>query len=479
MAQTTNAIVFRLGIKNNEWNSRYFEKSKEEFTLYNYQNIQIQNYLKQYLNKYGLILHRTRFSLNHTNLHIFVSYITTKKSIFLLKKSKKKGFLDVKFRRRRKKKRLTKEVLEKRLLEKKLLEKKLLEKKLLEKKLLEKKKKKKKKKKLTESEKIELKEAKRQKKLLKLLAQKEREFRAEQLKEQRIIDREKLKKRYLKWRLKQYIKKHNIFIRRKKRRFKRRKIKFSPNISIISRVCKKKPVKAYLLNKRIRLKRTRIGWFYKQKEIRWAKIYNFKLRRVKIVRKFKKKKYKTNYKTNEKLRKSSFLEELLESLSIFTKNKLHIYITFQNLNRGLSIELTKSEKFYFKKIVYLLKRYSKDKFFRESLHIIYITIKIKNSAQLLASFLAKQLPLLKRHNYFLVFLKRILPLFISLESSKIKGVKILISGRFNGAPRAKSRLITAGSTPILTISNPIDYYETTSYTKNGTFGIKIWISPKS
>jgi small subunit ribosomal protein S3 len=457
MAQTTNAIVFRLGIKNNEWNSRYFEKSKEEFTLYNYQNIQIQNYLKQYLNKYGLILHRTRFSLNHTNLHIFVSYITTKKSIFLLKKSKKKGFLDVKFRRRRKKKRLTKEVLEKRLLEKK----------------------KKKKKKLTESEKIELKEAKRQKKLLKLLAQKEREFRAEQLKEQRIIDREKLKKRYLKWRLKQYIKKHNIFIRRKKRRFKRRKIKFSPNISIMSRVCKKKPVKAYLLNKRIRLKRTRIGWFYKQKEIRWAKIYNFKLRRVKIVRKFKKKKYKTNYKTNEKLRKSSFLEELLESLSIFTKNKLHIYITFQNLNRGLSIELTKSEKFYFKKIVYLLKRYSKDKFFRESLHIIYITIKIKNSAQLLASFLAKQLPLLKRHNYFLVFLKRILPLFISLESSKIKGVKILISGRFNGAPRAKSRLITAGSTPILTISNPIDYYETTSYTKNGTFGIKIWISPKS
>jgi hypothetical protein len=34
MAQTTNAIVFRLGIKKNEWDYRYFEKSKEEFTLY-------------------------------------------------------------------------------------------------------------------------------------------------------------------------------------------------------------------------------------------------------------------------------------------------------------------------------------------------------------------------------------------------------------------------------------------------------------
>jgi small subunit ribosomal protein S3 len=124
-----------------------------------------------------------------------------------------------------------------------------------------------------------------------------------------------------------------------------------------------------------------------------------------------------------------------------------------------------------------LKQYFNEKFFNESINIIFISIKIKNSAQLLASFLAKQLSLLKRHNYFLVFLKRILSTFISHKLSKIKGIKILISGRFNGAPRAKSRLITVGFTPILTISKSIDYYETTCYTKNGTFGIKIWISP--
>lgn len=447
MAQTTNAIVFRLGIKNNEWNYRYFEKSKEEFTLYNYQNIQIQNYLKQYLNKYGLILHRIRFSFNLTNLHIFVSYISTKKSIFLIKKSKKKGFLGVKYRKKRKKKIIVKEVPVIKVLEKK---------KFKEKKL----------------KKSELKELKRKKKILRELNRKKKEYRDQKLKEKELRIR---KKRYLKWRLEQWILKHNIFIRKK--RWKKRKIKFSPSISIISRITKKKPVKAFLLNKRIRLKKKRIGWFYKQKEIRWARTYKYKLRRVKIVRKFKRQKYKANYKTKERLKKSSFLEELLESLSIFTGRKLHIYLTFQNLNRGLSLELTKREKVSFKKIVYLLKRYSKDKFFKESLYIIYVTMKIKNSAQLLASFLAKQLALLKRHNYFLVFLKRVLPIFISLKSSKIKGIKILISGRFNGAPRAKSRIITAGFTPILTITNPIDYYETTCYTKNGTFGIKVWISP--
>ena len=113
MAQTTNAIVFRLGIKNNEWNYRYFEKNKEEFTLFNYQNVQIQNYLKQYLNKYGLILHKTKFVFNNTNLHIFISYITTKKSIFLLKRSKKKYFINVqdKGKKKREKKILVKKVL--------------------------------------------------------------------------------------------------------------------------------------------------------------------------------------------------------------------------------------------------------------------------------------------------------------------------------------------------------------------------------
>lgn len=449
MAQTTNAIVFRLGIKNNEWNYRYFEKNKEEFTLFNYQNVQIQNYLKQYLNKYGLILHKTKFVFNNTNLHIFISYITTKKSIFLLKRSKKKYFINVQDKGKKKR-------------EKKILVKKVLKEKKPKKKKL-------KKKKLKGLARIEMKQKKEQ---LKELRRRKKEFRELQQKEKEL----RLKRNLIRKRLIQrWILKNNIIIRKKK--WKKRRIKFISNISVVSRISKKKPIKTYLLNKRIQLKKTRIGWYYKQKEKRWAKTYGFKIRRAKVVRKFKKKLYKTNYKTTEKLKKNLFLEELLESLSIFTGKKYHVYLTLQNLNRGLNLELVKSDKKFLRKTVFLLKQYFNEKFFNESINIIFISIKIKNSAQLLASFLAKQLSLLKRHNYFLVFLKRILSTFISHKLSKIKGIKILISGRFNGAPRAKSRLITVGFTPILTISKSIDYYETTCYTKNGTFGIKIWISP--
>ena len=38
MGQKINSNLFRLGIKKNEWKSKYFEKTKEEFSLYTYQS---------------------------------------------------------------------------------------------------------------------------------------------------------------------------------------------------------------------------------------------------------------------------------------------------------------------------------------------------------------------------------------------------------------------------------------------------------
>ena len=60
MGQKTNSNLLRLNIKTNEWNSKYFEKNKEEFTLYNYQSIQIQTYLKEMLEKVGIMLHKCK-----------------------------------------------------------------------------------------------------------------------------------------------------------------------------------------------------------------------------------------------------------------------------------------------------------------------------------------------------------------------------------------------------------------------------------
>jgi ribosomal protein S3 len=61
-----------------------------------------------------------------------------------------------------------------------------------------------------------------------------------------------------------------------------------------------------------------------------------------------------------------------------------------------------------------------------------------------------------------------------------KGIKIKIKGRFNGAPRAKHKIINIGNNmPVLTLNSNIDYAETTSYTSNGTFGVKVWVCEKT
>ena len=66
--------------------------------------------------------------------------------------------------------------------------------------------------------------------------------------------------------------------------------------------------------------------------------------------------------------------------------------------------------------------------------------------------------------------------FIILEFCKVKGVKINIKGRFNGRPRARSRSIIVGDVAVQSFNKKVEYLQKTVYTKNGTFGIEIWVS---
>lgn len=339
MGQKTNSNIFRLGIKQKEWDSKYFEQNKEEFTLYNYQNIQIQTYLKNFLNKNGLFLQKCKLHFNKNNLYIFISYFSTKKSNIIINKEKPNQFIKFKNKARKKQK---------------------------------------------------------------------------------------------------------------------NSIKLQRNLKL-----------SYFLKNQKQ---------NKTHEHRNIKTKLDKIKRVRLLKKYKQSLNLKNYITNENLIKNNITEQILESLSLFTNKKFHIFLVFQNINRGISLNLSKEEQNFLKKKFLFLKRYSKNKFFKESLNIIFIITKIKNSAKILAEFLALQISLLKRHNYFLIFLKTLLILFINSKFSKINGIKIVINGRFNGAPRAKNRLILIGNIPIQTIDNSIDYYQTTSYTRNGTFGIKVWIN---
>ena len=56
-----------------------------------------------------------------------------------------------------------------------------------------------------------------------------------------------------------------------------------------------------------------------------------------------------------------------------------------------------------------------------------------------------------------------------------EGIKILISGRLNGAEMARSEMYKEGRTPLHTFRADIDYCHAEALTKVGLLGIKVWI----
>jgi len=106
---------------------------------------------------------------------------------------------------------------------------------------------------------------------------------------------------------------------------------------------------------------------------------------------------------------------------------------------------------------------------------LYNCIINKRSSELLSQYIAIYFKKFKKHNFFLAFIKNTLKIFLKKNFSNIKRIKIALKGRFNGAPRAKKRLLSIGGTPpSLTLDSDINYSESTSFTSNGTFGIKVW-----
>jgi ribosomal protein S3 len=168
---------------------------------------------------------------------------------------------------------------------------------------------------------------------------------------------------------------------------------------------------------------------------------------------------------------------LVVDLSLFLKNKA-ISIKTHNLNKKLQllIKSTKTNFFEYKKVLKNFKRFLKNPIFKELLKISFIAITERNSAKLVAeaisSYYTKQK---KRHGFVLFFIKKTFSSLIPLKMSQIKGIKIVITGRFNGAPRSNKKIIKAGSVPLQSFKSNISYYEDTAYTSNGTFGIKVWI----
>jgi len=94
---------------------------------------------------------------------------------------------------------------------------------------------------------------------------------------------------------------------------------------------------------------------------------------------------------------------------------------------------------------------------------------ISKHADLLADMLVLQL---ENRIPFRRAMKRILEY---VQKEKIKGIKIQIAGRLNGAEIARTEWLREGQVPLQTLRADIDYSFKTAQTIYGILGIKIWI----
>jgi len=93
------------------------------------------------------------------------------------------------------------------------------------------------------------------------------------------------------------------------------------------------------------------------------------------------------------------------------------------------------------------------------------------SAQIIAQNIA--LDLEKRHKF-----RRIIKKYLSeiMSHKEVKGAKIKVSGRLDGAEIARREWVMNGKLPLANLRADIDYGEATAFTTYGAVGIKIWIN---
>lgn len=109
---------------------------------------------------------------------------------------------------------------------------------------------------------------------------------------------------------------------------------------------------------------------------------------------------------------------------------------------------------------------SKDKIVRVNV------VEVKNpeaDAQLIAQAIAQQLS--KR----VAFRKAVRQSLTKVPLDLVKGVKIQVGGRLNGAEIARVEWLREGRVPLQTIRADIDYASVEAHTMYGVLGVKVWV----
>lgn len=138
----------------------------------------------------------------------------------------------------------------------------------------------------------------------------------------------------------------------------------------------------------------------------------------------------------------------------------------EELRKDLEKQLKKfrNRNFYFYKNIF-------PESFEKPQIAIHVT-KLSNpdvEAAFIADFLVEQIE--KR----IPFRRAIKQAIQRVQRARVKGIKIQVSGRLNGAEIARSEWLREGRVPLQTLRANIDYSYRTAKTIYGIIGIKIWI----
>lgn len=180
------------------------------------------------------------------------------------------------------------------------------------------------------------------------------------------------------------------------------------------------------------------------------------------------------------LNNSNEIKKFNEGLNLFTNKQCKIVTVFQCVNKNFQT-LTKEDIDFLKTRLTLLRKFKNGGTFDfdETFNLITTVVYNKNTSFLLSHFIGNQLKKIKKHNRFLACITRILELLVLSKFSKIKSIKIQISGKLNRARRTKNKVIQIGDIPSQTINVLLNYSQTTiTHNPNGSLGIKVWIIEK-
>ena len=172
-----------------------------------------------------------------------------------------------------------------------------------------------------------------------------------------------------------------------------------------------------------------------------------------------------------------FISKILKSLNLFVGKQQNIFLNLKQINNETTFlqKVSKTNKRKIGESVIKLRKFQQNEFFKKGFTMLYNFTLNNQDPKFLAEFIAFYLRKLKRPNFFLRFVKITLKTFLTKNFSKFERVQIKIKGRFNGAPRSTHKFINIGKNiPVLTLNSKINYGESTAYTSNGTFGIKVW-----